>query len=245
MCHHQRRFRVIVNVHPELVGPLETTGEFKYGRIEGQTPTLEQFNGLLQDSMGPQFCEVSDPTWLTYFIVQERMVSNLRHANRLFLAGDATHCHSPAGGQGMNMGIQDGKFISSSQLIIAHNLAWKLALVVKDQAVDTETLLESYTAEVNSKDSKMSKLILAAADYPQNCRNDCPDGARNDGGIIEVLMGCASYCSHGGQLSMATTGSDSGRAPGLHSLRFWLTRRPHFAFPQLRMGSYQGGLQRS
>ena len=38
----------------------------------------------------------------------------------MFLAGDAAHIHSPAGGQGMNTGIQD-----------AHNLAWKLALVEK------------------------------------------------------------------------------------------------------------------
>ncbi len=40
--------------------------------------------------------------------------------SRLIVCGDAAHVHSPAGGQGMNTGIQD-----------AHNLAWKLALVLK------------------------------------------------------------------------------------------------------------------
>ncbi|MCA9683626.1 MAG: FAD-dependent monooxygenase [Myxococcales bacterium] len=52
----------------------------------------------------------------------------------VFLAGDASHIHSPAGGQGMNMGMQD-----------AYNLAWKLALVVHGRG--RELLLDSYHAE--------------------------------------------------------------------------------------------------
>ena len=99
---------MIVDVPPKSVG-LDPGGNFKYGRVEGQTPTLEQFNSLVKATVGEKnFTEVTDPTWLTYFMVQERMVSKLRMANRVFLAGDAAHCHSPAGGQGMNMGIQDG-----------------------------------------------------------------------------------------------------------------------------------------
>jgi 2-polyprenyl-6-methoxyphenol hydroxylase-like FAD-dependent oxidoreductase len=100
-----------VNVPPESEN-LEMTGEFKYGRVDGKKPTLEQLNCLLKASMGSKFAEVTDPSWLTYFVVQERMVSDLRSANRMFLAGDAAHCHSPAGGQGMNMGIQDGASFS-------------------------------------------------------------------------------------------------------------------------------------
>jgi 2,4-dichlorophenol 6-monooxygenase len=53
---------------------------------------------------------------------------------RVFIAGDAAHRHSPFGGLGLNTGIQD-----------AHNLAWKLAAVVKGQADDA--LLDSYEPE--------------------------------------------------------------------------------------------------
>jgi hypothetical protein len=53
---------------------------------------------------------------------------------RIFLAGDAAHIHSPAGGQGMNTGIQD-----------SYNLAWKLALC--QRGVAPESLLDSYHAE--------------------------------------------------------------------------------------------------
>jgi hypothetical protein len=55
-------------------------------------------------------------------------------ANRVFLAGDAAHIHSPAGGQGMNTGIQD-----------AINLAWKLALVVRGHG--PAWLLDTYETE--------------------------------------------------------------------------------------------------
>jgi len=51
------------------------------------------------------------------------------------LAGDAAHIHSPAGGQGMNTGMQD-----------AFNLAWKLALVQRSEG-QPKALLDSYSLE--------------------------------------------------------------------------------------------------
>ena len=74
-----------------------------------------------------------DPVWRTYFRLHHRRAAAYR-AGRVFLAGDAAHVHSPAGAQGMNTGIQD-----------AANLAWKLALAVRDRA--GPGLLESYAAE--------------------------------------------------------------------------------------------------
>jgi hypothetical protein len=71
--------------------------------------------------------------WISYFQIHRRMVHKMRIGN-CFLAGDAAHIHSPAGGQGMNTSIQD-----------AFNLAWKLSLVAKDMARDQ--LLDSYEKE--------------------------------------------------------------------------------------------------
>ncbi|MFJ6682222.1 FAD-dependent monooxygenase [Streptomyces werraensis] len=74
-----------------------------------------------------------DARWLSRFHSDERQVPEYR-VGRVFLAGDAAHIHSPAGGQGMNTGLQD-----------AANLGWKLAAVLKEQAPDS--LLDTYQAE--------------------------------------------------------------------------------------------------
>ncbi len=94
--------------------------------------TLADVQGII-DERGPVPGKVSDPVWLTTFRINERQVKQYR-VGRVFLAGDAAHIHSPAGGQGMNTGIQD-----------AYNLAWKLAFAVDGRA--SEALIDSYDAE--------------------------------------------------------------------------------------------------
>lgn len=74
-----------------------------------------------------------DPVWMTDFRLHNRGARHYR-AGRVFLAGDAAHIHSPAGGQGMNTGIQD-----------AVNLGWKLALVTTGPG--SEELLDTYETE--------------------------------------------------------------------------------------------------
>ncbi len=96
-------------------------------------PTLEEIQAVL-DERGPGGLTASSPIWLASFRINERKVADYR-AGRVFLAGDAAHVHSPAGGQGMNTGMQD-----------ACNLAWKLALVIRGLATP-EPLLGSYSIE--------------------------------------------------------------------------------------------------
>jgi 2-polyprenyl-6-methoxyphenol hydroxylase-like FAD-dependent oxidoreductase len=106
-----------------------------------QTPTLEEVQAVV-DRRGPGGVTVTDPVWLSGFRINERKVKDYR-AGRLFLVGDAAHVHSPAGGQGMNTGMQD-----------AFNLAWKLSLVVKSIVPDGK-LLDSYSAERSAIGNKV------------------------------------------------------------------------------------------
>ncbi len=76
---------------------------------------------------------VHDPTWISRFTDATRQAATYRKG-RVLLAGDAAHVHSPGGGQGLNLGIQD-----------AVNLGWKLAQVVTGTA--PESLLDTYHAE--------------------------------------------------------------------------------------------------
>ena len=96
-------------------------------------PTLADAQAKV-DERGPGGLILSDPIWLSNFRINERKVEKYR-LGRVMLAGDAAHIHSPAGGQGMNTGMQD-----------VFNLAWKLALAQRGQG-RTETLLDSYSLE--------------------------------------------------------------------------------------------------
>jgi len=94
---------------------------------------LDAFQKVI-DRRGPGGITLTGTVWTSAFRINERQVDAYR-SGRIFLAGDAAHVHSPAGGQGMNTGIQD-----------AINLAWKLALVSRG-ALAAPMLLGSYDAE--------------------------------------------------------------------------------------------------
>ncbi|MFI0828831.1 FAD-dependent monooxygenase [Streptomyces roseolus] len=77
--------------------------------------------------------EITDVPWASDYRVRAALADRFREG-RVFLAGDAAHVHSPAGGQGLNTGVQD-----------AYNLGWKLAQVLLHGA--PAALLDSYEAE--------------------------------------------------------------------------------------------------
>jgi 2-polyprenyl-6-methoxyphenol hydroxylase-like FAD-dependent oxidoreductase len=91
--------------------------------------------------------------WSSTWRLNVRMVDRFR-VDRVFLAGDAAHVHSPAGGQGLNTGIQD-----------AINLGWKLAAVLEGAE---DALLDTYEAErkpvaaaILGLSSELSRHVLA------------------------------------------------------------------------------------
>jgi 2-polyprenyl-6-methoxyphenol hydroxylase-like FAD-dependent oxidoreductase len=79
-----------------IVAPVEDAPE---------QPSVEFVQGLL-DTRGPGGITVTEVTWGSRFRIHHRVADTYR-AGRILLAGDAAHVHSPAGGQGMNLGIQD------------------------------------------------------------------------------------------------------------------------------------------
>ena len=122
------RYRVIANV----TLPPEVTAQMRADGATLREPMLDDVRALL--ARRDRRVMVSDPVWLAYFHINERIVPSFVHGHVL-LAGDAAHIHSPAGGQGMNTGMQDSV-----------NLAWKLA-ILHSGAARADILLPSYDQE--------------------------------------------------------------------------------------------------
>ncbi len=95
-------------------------------------PTLDDLRERLIEVYGTD-CGVHSPTWISRFTDMTRQAVAYR-SGRVLLAGDAAHVHSPVGGQGLNIGVQD-----------AANLGWKLAQVVNRRS--PAGLLDTYHAE--------------------------------------------------------------------------------------------------
>ncbi|MFI9387363.1 FAD-dependent monooxygenase [Kutzneria sp. NPDC052558] len=115
------------------VGPLgDGVFRFAVNVKDGQQPDRELFQAALNDRAGGMGT-VGEPKWSALFQVRCATADRFR-AGRVFLAGDAAHVVSPAGGQGLNTGIHD-----------AVNLGWKLAGVVNGQL--RERILDSYHEE--------------------------------------------------------------------------------------------------
>ncbi len=113
---------------------------------QGDDPTLDDLRAALIALYGTDY-GVHNVTWISRFSDSARQATSYRE-RRVLLAGDAAHVHSPAGGQGLNLGVQD-----------AVNLGWKLAQVVK--GTSPESLLDTYQAERHPIAARVLKSTLA------------------------------------------------------------------------------------
>ncbi len=113
---------------------------------EPNDPTLDDLREALIAVYGTDY-GAHNATWLSRFTDTARQAASYRE-RRVLLAGDAAHVHSPVGGQGLNIGVQD-----------AVNLGWKLAQVVNGTSPDS--LLDSYQAERHPIGARVLKTTMA------------------------------------------------------------------------------------
>jgi 2-polyprenyl-6-methoxyphenol hydroxylase-like FAD-dependent oxidoreductase len=136
--HRSDAWFVMVRKGFALFFPME--GE-KHYRVIGTVPdelmdktdiAFSDISAVLKEQMKVDIT-FTEEIWFSTYKVHSRLAESFSK-ERCFIAGDAAHIHTPAGGQGMNTGIQD-----------AYNLAWKLAFVIGGKA--DESLLETYSEE--------------------------------------------------------------------------------------------------
>ncbi|KAL1875956.1 hypothetical protein VTK73DRAFT_9667 [Phialemonium thermophilum] len=90
------------------------------GRVDRSKITPEMILKAAQKILSPYKIEYHYCDWWTAYQIGQRVGPHFSKADRIFLAGDAVHTHSPKAGQGMNTSMQD-----------AYNLGWKIGLVCK------------------------------------------------------------------------------------------------------------------
>jgi len=131
---------------------------YRTGGSRPEEVTDAELDLLVRDLLGEGPYERE---WASRFRIHRRSAARFR-VGRVLLAGDAAHVHSPAGGLGMNSGIQD-----------AHNLAWKLARALGGGEVDR--LLESYEAE---RRAVVGGSVTRYADFLTRAILDVPPAVR-------------------------------------------------------------------
>jgi hypothetical protein len=215
--------------HPDgwlALCPLPSTDTFQLqAQIppgEEHEPSLELFQKFVKERTGGMDIQLTDAPWLSLYRVNVRMVERYR-VGRVFLAGDAAHVHTPAGGQGMNTGIQD-----------AYNLGWKLGAVLKG---NSGALLDTYEEERLPVAANV--LGLSSRLYKQIAGDE--EAIRRDAvtlqlGITYKEMSLSK--SSGGVILKLSSGDRAPDAPGLDadgkSVRlFDFFRGPHFTLLRL------------
>lgn len=109
-------------------------------RIANESSVLQD---IVREALAKKRLTAGDFSWVSLFRPNIRLADHYRN-RRVFLAGDAAHAHTPAGGQGLNTGVQD-----------AYNLGWKLDAVLHGAP---EALLDTYEAERRPVAARVLKL---------------------------------------------------------------------------------------
>jgi hypothetical protein len=189
------------------------------GPADSEDLSLVRFQAIVDARTGRSDIRLSDVSWMSSWRANVRMADRYR-VGRAFLAGDAAHVHSPAGGLGMNTGIQD-----------AYNLGWKLAAAI---AGADAALVDSYEEErlpiaswLLGVSTRLHVEGFHARQFP----------ARRDGETLQLDLnyrGCALAWEKTSTPGRIREGDRAPDAPGLLTRAgqerrlFDLFRGPHF-----------------
>ncbi|CAE7114877.1 unnamed protein product [Rhizoctonia solani] len=133
------------------------------GRMDRGKMTPEKIMEVAKRSFQPFRLEFpKELDWWTIYIIGQRVASNFSAQERVFIAGDACHTHSPKAGQGMNASMND-----------THNLIWKLTQVIRGWASPSilktyELERRKYAQDLISFDRKFSALFSSKAQSAAN-----------------------------------------------------------------------------
>ncbi|GAQ47451.1 hypothetical protein AtubIFM54640_003930 [Aspergillus tubingensis] len=107
--------------------------------------SLDELVGAMAKVMKPYSLTYKHCDWWSIYKIGQRLAETYRPHDRIFLAGDAAHTHSPKGGQGLNVSMQD-----------TYNLTWKLCSVITGEA--SPSILDTYELERRPVGEELLKL---------------------------------------------------------------------------------------
>ncbi|KAL9052382.1 MAG: hypothetical protein Q9206_004331 [Seirophora lacunosa] len=199
----------LVRIYCQLTSvSLDSGGRFDRSRITPDT-ILEAARNIIR----PYKLECKYRDWWTVYQVGQRIGNHFSAEERVFLAGDAIHTHSPKAGQGMNVSMQD-----------TYNLGWKLAMVVK--GIAKPSILKTYETERRSVAQELiagdQGLSRAWSSPPQEGAGDQNGAAMTEFGRVfkQLQISAMGFGVHYGPSiltakdSKDTTGATSGDEGG-------------------------------
>jgi len=103
-------------------------------KLDASAQSAEKIIESARKILAPYTLECPEVEWWSVYEIGQRLCKDVSFKNRVFLAGDAFHTHSPKGGQGMNVSMAD-----------SYNLGWKLAACAK--GIASPSILDTYSGE--------------------------------------------------------------------------------------------------
>lgn len=128
-----------------------------------ENPSARDIQELL-DARGPGGAQVNGVTWSSRFRVQHRLATSYRKGS-VFVAGDAAHVHSPAGGQGMNIGIQDAIDLGT---MLSLSIAGELPESGLDKYEDRRRPVAKGVVSLTDRMTRMATLRAPQARFARN-----------------------------------------------------------------------------